>query len=166
MYYSKMVKVLVRRLVRQQPLHHQGNTPSARHPLMMDVNGVVHPTSYIFFLLERSLGMTHRQLTKKPINIVRRGLQRKFGKEYSSDSEGDGPWQIPADLNWSGASREVHLQGLDSGYSSNSMGDGPMWIPITLLLRDAIDACSSPVPECDINATTMEATFTRQYPPW
>jgi hypothetical protein len=46
------------------------------------------------------------------------------------------------------------------------MGDGPIWIPITLPLRDAIDACSSPVPECDINATTMEATFTRQYPPW
>jgi hypothetical protein len=133
---------------------------------MMDVDGIVHPTSRTFFLLERTLGMTHRQLTKILVNIVRKGLQRKFGKEYSSDSEGDGPWQITTDLNWNGASSEVHLQGLDSGYSSNSMGDGPMWIPITLPLRDAIDACASPVPECDINATTMEATFRQQYPPW
>jgi hypothetical protein len=62
-YISKMTKVLVRRLVRHQLLHHQGNTPSARHPLMMDANGAVHPTSQIFFLLERQLGMTHQQLT-------------------------------------------------------------------------------------------------------
>jgi hypothetical protein len=117
---------------------------------MMDVNGVVHPASRTFFLLERMLGMTHRQLVKKLVHIVRRNLQRNFGKEYSSDSEGDGPWQIPAGLKSSGTSSEVHLQGLDSGYSSNSMGDGPMWIPITTDLRDAIDACASNIPECDI----------------
>ena len=87
-YYTNMTKVLVKRLVRQQLLFHQGNTPSARHPLMIDVNGVVHPTSHIFFLLERTLGMTHRQLTKKLVNIIRRDLQRKFGKEYSSDLRG------------------------------------------------------------------------------
>ncbi len=167
-YYSMMTIVLVKRLVRQQLLHHQGNTvtPSARHPLRMDVNGVVHPTSRTFFLLERMLGMTHRQLVKKLVSIVRRNLQRNFGKEYSSDSEGDGPLQIPAGLNWSVTSSEVHLQGLDSGYSSSSMGDGPMWIPITMDLRDAIDACASPVPNCDINATTMNATFEKTTPPW
>ncbi len=178
-YISKMTKIFVRRLVRHQlqVLHHQGNTPSDRHPLMRDANGIVHPTSRIFFLLERQLGMTHQQLVKKLVNKVRKYL-RQFGKEYSSDSEGDGPGQLPTDrfyngavripvcANWNGTSGRVVLQCLDPGYSSNSMGDGPMWIPITMALRDAIDACASPVPECDINATTMEATFTQQYPPW
>ncbi len=165
-YYSEMTKVLVKRLVREQLLHYQGNTPSARHPLMMDANGRVHPTSRIFFLLERMLGMTHKELVKKLVHIARRNMQRRFGKEYSSDSEGDGPWQIPASRNFSGASNTVHLQGLDSGYSSNSMGDGPMWIPITMGLRDAIDACASLDPHCDINAATMNATFEKTLPPW
>jgi hypothetical protein len=92
----------------------------------MDVNGVVHPTSRIFFLLERTLGMTHRELTKKLVNIVRRGMQRSFGKEYSSDSEGDGPWHLPVYVLQNGTSGEPILEGLDSGYSSNSMGDGPI----------------------------------------
>ena len=61
-YYSTLAKVLVKRLVREQLLHYQGNTPSARHPLMMDVNGTVHPTSRVFFRLERMLGMTHKEL--------------------------------------------------------------------------------------------------------
>ena len=164
-YYSKLTKVFVRRLVRHQLLHHQGNTPSARHPLMLDANKIVHPTSRIFFLLERQLGMTHQQLVKKLVTLVRKYLTQ-FGKEYSSDSEGDGPWQIPAGLNWVGASSEVHPQGLDSGYSSNSMGDGPMWIPITMTLRDAIDSCTSTDPACDINANTMNASFEKEYPPW
>jgi hypothetical protein len=133
---------------------------------MMDVNGTVHPASRTFFLLERMLGMTHRQLVKKRVHIARRNIQRKFGKKYSSDSEGDGPWQIPAGLKSSGTSSEVHLHGLDSGYSSNSMGDGPMWIPITMSLRDAIDACASSEPNCGINATTMNATFEKTNPPW
>jgi hypothetical protein len=46
------------------------------------------------------------------------------------------------------------------------MGDGPMWIPITTALRDAVDACASSVPDCDINASTINATFEKQYPPW
>ena len=94
-YYSTLAKVLVKRMVSEQLLHYQGNTPSARHPLMMDVNGTVHPTSRVFFLLERMLGMTHKELVKKLVSIVRRNMQRKFGKEYSSDSEGDGPAWIP-----------------------------------------------------------------------
>jgi len=94
-YYSTLAKVLVKRLVREQLLHYQGNTPSARHPLMMDVNGTVHPASRVFFLLERMLGMTHKELVKKLVSIVRRNMQRRFGKEYSSDSEGDGPVWIP-----------------------------------------------------------------------
>jgi hypothetical protein len=104
-YYSGMTKVLVKRLVRQQLLHHQGHTPSARHPLMMDANGTVHPTSRVFFLLERMLGMTHRELVKKLVHIVRRNMQRRFGKEYSSDSEGDGPMWIPITMALAHSSR-------------------------------------------------------------
>jgi hypothetical protein len=114
---------------------------------------------------DAQINLTHQQLTKKLVNKVRKYLTQ-FGKEYSSDSEGDGPSQIPEGLNWSVTSSEVHLQGLDSGYSSNSMGDGPMWIPITMDLRDAIDACASSVPNCDTNATTMNATFHKTTPPW
>ena len=142
---------------------------------MMDVNGIVHPTSRFLFLLERTLGMTHRQLVKKLVHIIRQRLRRNFGKEYSSDSEGDGPrtdrfWngavRIPVCVNWNGTSGRVVLQCLDSGYSSNSMGDGPMWIPITMSLRDAIDACASSEQDCDINAMTMNATFEKTFPPW
>ena len=114
----------------------------------------LHPSSRFFFLLERQVGMTHKQIVKKLVHSVRTNLRHsKFGKEYSSDSEGDGPWQIPGLRNWDEDSGEVHLQGLDSGYSSNSMGDGPMWIPITMNLRDAIDLGASTEAICDINAT-------------
>jgi hypothetical protein len=81
---------------------------------MLDVKGIVHPTSRTFFLLERLLGMTHKQLVKKLVHSVRKYLTQ-FGKEYSSDSEGDGPWQIPVCVNWNGTSGEMILQGLDSG---------------------------------------------------
>jgi len=166
-YYSHLTKVLVKRLVHEQLLLYQGHTPSAKHPLALDANKVVQPTDRTFFLLERLVGMTYKQITKKLVHSARTQLKfNHFGVQYSSDSEGDGPRQIPVALNWDGASGELHLRGLDSGYSSNSMGDGPMWIPLTMSLRDAIDSQSSSEPICDINATTMNATFEKASPPW
>ena len=165
-YYSHLTTVLVKRLVRKQLLIYQGHTPSARHPLKL-VGKELHPTSRFFFLLERQVGMTHKQIVKKLVHSVRTDMRHnQFGKEYSSDSEGDGPWQIPGLRNWDEDSGEVHLQGLDSGYSSNSMGDGPMWIPITMKLRDDIDLGASTEAICDINATRMNETFDRTIPPW
>ena len=90
----------MKRLVRKQLLIYQGHTPSARHPLRL-VGKELHPSDRIFFLLERQVGMTHKQIVKKLVHSVRTDMRHnQFGKEYSSDSEGDGPWQIPGLRNW------------------------------------------------------------------
>jgi hypothetical protein len=116
-YYSKLTRVLVKRLVRDQLLLYQGRTPSARHPLTKDAKGNVHATSDIFFLLERMLGMPYKQIVKILVHDTRYFLAQ-LGKEYSSNTESDGPSRSQIVVNLHEISGVVHSQGLDSGYSS------------------------------------------------
>ena len=100
-YYSKLTRVMVKRRLRDQLLLYQGHTPSARHPLTV-VDNMVQPTSEVFFLLERSVGRTHKQILKELVQYTRKHLTQ-LGKEYSSNIESDGPVSLELsdmDLDW------------------------------------------------------------------
>ena len=77
-------------------------------------------TSEVFFLLERSVGMTHKQILKKLVQYTRNHLTQ-LGKEYSSNIESDGPVSLElSDMDLDGISL-ANGNEYTSGYFETAM---------------------------------------------